>query len=166
MLKKLYDWVLSLAVRKTVPVWLAIIAFVESSIFLVPADVVFIPMALSKPDRAYRFALIATIASVLGGVAGWMLGFHAYEAVAKPILQFYGKLDAFESLKSHIDDNWILALMVTSGLVHFPPIKVVTILAGVVHMNLPAFIMSAMVTRGLRFLWTGLAPASLWSPHR
>ena len=57
-------------------------------------------MALSRPDRAYRYALIATIASVLGGIAGWFIGHYAYEAIAKPILEFYGKLDEFEALRA------------------------------------------------------------------
>ena len=90
MLHKLYDWTFSLAARKTAQVWLAVIAFIESSIFLVPADVLFIPMALAKPERAYRFALIATIASTLGGIAGYFLGYLAYETIARPILNFYG----------------------------------------------------------------------------
>ncbi|NLH81727.1 MAG: DedA family protein, partial [Phyllobacteriaceae bacterium] len=67
MLRRLYDWTLSLAGRKTAEIWLAVIAFIESSVFLVPADVLFLPMGLARPERAYRFALIATVASVLGG---------------------------------------------------------------------------------------------------
>ena len=99
MLRKLYDWTLSLAARKTAEIWLAVIAFIESSVFLVPADVLFLPMALAKPAKAYRFALIATVASTLGGIAGYFLGYFAYEALAKPVLDFYGKLDSFEHLR-------------------------------------------------------------------
>src|SRR5215470_12156726 len=100
MIRRLYDWTLSLAARKTAQAWLAVIAFVESSFFLVPADVLFLPMALSRPERAMRYALVATAASVLGGIAGWALGYYAFESVAKPVLAFYGKLDAFEQLKA------------------------------------------------------------------
>ena len=100
MLRRLYDWTLSLAARKSAEWWLAIIAFIESSVFLVPADVLFLPMALSRPERAYRYALVATAASVLGGIAGWLLGYFAYEAIAKPVLEFYGKLDEFEALRT------------------------------------------------------------------
>ena len=103
MLRKLYAWTLSLAGRKAAEAWLALIAFVESSIFLVPADVLFLPMALARPERVYRYAFVATAASVAGGIAGWLLGFYAYESIAKPILAFYGKLDTFEQLKSHGD---------------------------------------------------------------
>jgi len=151
MFRKLYAWTLSLAARKAAAVWLALIAFVESSIFLVPADVLFLPMALARPERAYRYALIATVASVAGGIAGWLLGYYAYEAVAKPVLAFYGKLDTFEQLKSHVTEGQLNLLLVTSGLSHLPPIKVVTILAGVVHIKLWHFVLSAIVARGARF---------------
>ena len=102
MLRRLYDWTMSLAARKSAEVWLAVIAFVESSVFLVPADVLYLPMALAKPERAYRYALVATVASVLGGIAGWALGYYAYDALARPVLEFYGKLEAFEQLRVYI----------------------------------------------------------------
>lgn len=153
MLRRLYDWTMSLASRKSAEVWLAVIAFVESSIFLVPADVLFLPMALAKPERSYRYALIATVASVLGGIAGWALGYYAYETVARPVLEFYGKLDAFEQMKAYVTYETILLLLVTSGLAHLPPIKIVTILSGVIHVNLGLFIVSAIVARGARFLF-------------
>ncbi|ARO31939.1 SNARE associated domain-containing protein [Rhizobium sp. NXC14] len=153
MLRRLYDWTMSLASRKSAEVWLAVIAFVESSVFLVPADVLFLPMALAKPERSYRYALIATVASVLGGIAGWALGYYAYETVARPVLAFYGKLDAFEQMKAYVTYEWILLLLVTSGLAHLPPIKIVTILSGVIHVNLGLFIISAIVARGARFLF-------------
>lgn len=153
MLRGLYNWTLSLAARKSAEWWLAIIAFVESSVFLVPADVLFLPMALSKPERAWRYAFIATFASVLGGIAGWFLGHYAYEAVAKPVLEFYGKLDDFERLRQSSGDGLILLMLVTSGLAHLPPIKVVTILAGVIDFPLGWFIVSAIIARGARFFF-------------
>ena len=151
MLRKLYAWTLSLAGRRAAEGWLALIAFVESSIFLVPADVLFLPMALARPERVYRYALVATAASVAGGIAGWLLGFYAYESIARPVLAFYGKLDTFEQLKSHVGEEQLNLLLVTSGLAHLPPIKVVTILAGVVHVKLWHFVTSAVIARGLRF---------------
>lgn len=151
MLRRLYNWVLSLSARPTAQIWLAVIAFVESSVFLIPADVMLLPMVLTRPQKAYRYAAIATLASVLGGVAGWALGYFAYEAVAKPVLAFYGKLAEFEHLKASIDDWWIFLMMITSGVAHLPPIKVVTILSGAVHMGLPLFVASATITRGARF---------------
>ncbi len=152
MLRRLYDWTMNLAGRPTAEIWLAVIAFIESSIFLVPADVLFVPMALARPQRAYRYALVATVASVLGGIAGWYLGHYAYEAVARPILEFYGKLDQFEALRSSDSRDAVLLMLVTSGLAHLPPIKVVTILSGAIGVNLWLFIASAIVARGARFL--------------
>ncbi len=151
MLRRLYDWTLSLAARPSAEIWLAIIAFVESSVFLVPADVLFLPMALARPEKAWRYAFVATVASVLGGIAGWYLGYYAFEAFAKPVLEFYGKLEAFEALRTSVDYSTIMLLLVTSGLAHLPPIKVVTILSGVAHVNLLLFVLSAIVARGARF---------------
>jgi membrane protein YqaA with SNARE-associated domain len=151
MLYKLYDWTLSLAARKTAEIWLAVIAFIESSFFLVPADVLFLPMALARPARAYRYALVATIASTLGGIAGYFLGYFAYETVAKPILEFYGKLAEFEHLKSCTSDQTLIVLLTTSGLAHLPPIKIVTILAGVAQINFAFFVLSCIIARGARF---------------
>lgn len=154
VLRGLYDWTMSLAARKSAEAWLAAIAFVESSVFLIPADVLFLPMALSRPERAWRYALIATAASVLGGIAGWMLGYFAYEAVAKPILEFWGTdLSRFESWRGSWGADFILLMLVTSGVAHLPPIKVVTILSGVMQVNLLLFIVSAIAARGARFFF-------------
>jgi membrane protein YqaA with SNARE-associated domain len=151
MLRRLYDWTMNLAGRRTAEVWLAVIAFVESSFFLVPADVLFIPMAIARPERAFRYAAIATVFSVLGGIAGWFIGDFAFDTVARPILEFYGKLDTFETLRDSTSRDAILLLLITSGLAHIPPIKVVTILSGALHVDIWLFIVSAIVARGVRF---------------
>lgn len=153
MLRRLYDWTISLAARKSAEYWLAFIAFVESSVFLVPADVLYLPMALARPERAYRYALVATIFSVLGGIAGWYLGYHAYEQVAKPVLEMYGKLDTFEQMRGTTSADMILLMLITSGLAHLPPIKVVTILSGAAGINIWLFIASAIIARGARFFF-------------
>jgi membrane protein YqaA with SNARE-associated domain len=153
MLRKLYDWTMSLAGRKSAEIWLAVIAFVESSIFLVPADVLFLPMSLARPQRAWRYALVATVASVLGGIAGWALGYYAFETIARPILEFYGKLDAFDRLRTGVTYETVVLLLITSGLAHLPPIKVVTILYGVANIDLGLFVVSAIVARGARFFF-------------
>jgi membrane protein YqaA with SNARE-associated domain len=151
VLRRLYDWTLSLAARESAEWWLGIIAFVESSVFLIPAEVLLVPMGLARPERAYRYAVIATVGSVLGGIAGWFLGYYAYELIAKPVLEFYGSLDKFEMLRSSSSRDAILLMLVTSGLAHLPPMKVVTILSGAVGVNIWLFIASAIVARGLRF---------------
>jgi membrane protein YqaA with SNARE-associated domain len=134
MLRSLYDWTMSLAARKSAEVWLAVIAFVESSVFLVPADVLYLPMALARPERAWRYALVATVASVLGGIAGWYIGHYAFETLARPILQFYGKLEAFEQLKASVGYETLVLL-----------------LSGAANINLGLFIISAIIARGARF---------------
>ena len=151
MLRRLYDWTLQKAASPAAEFWLAVIAFIESSIFLVPADVLFVPMALAIPKRAYRYALVATLASTAGGIAGYYLGHFAYSEIAKPILALYGKLEAFEQLRSSASKDAVLLMLVTSGLAHLPPIKVVTILSGVVGVNIWLFIASCLVARGARF---------------
>ncbi|HEV7318673.1 MAG TPA: YqaA family protein [Ensifer sp.] len=151
MLRRLYDWTMSLATRETAIVWLGVIAFVESSVFPVPADLLLIPMALARPERAWRYALVATVCSVLGGIAGWYLGHYAFDTLARPLLEFYGKLDTFEHLRASVDSEMLALLLVTSGLAHLPPIKVVTILSGAANINLGLFIVAAIIARGARF---------------
>jgi len=150
-LKRAYRWTLSLAGRPLASWWLGAIAFVESSVFLVPADVLFVPMVLARPERAYRLALIATLASTAGGIAGYLIGAYAFQALALPVLDFYGKTAAFEALKACGGRDSVMVLLVTSGLSHLPPIKLVTILAGAVQVGLGFFIASCLVARGARF---------------
>lgn len=151
MFRRLYDWTLQWAgSRHAVPA-MGVVSFVESSVFPIPADVLFIPMCLAKPDRAMRYALIATVTSVLGGIFGWMIGHYAFDLLARPLLEFYGKMEAFQAVKETTGDGAILLMLVTSGFSHLPPMKVVTILSGLVNFNLGWFILSAIVARGGRF---------------
>jgi membrane protein YqaA with SNARE-associated domain len=166
MLRKLYDWTLSLAARPTAAVWLAVIAFVESSVFLVPADVLFLPMALARPARAYRYALIATLASTAGGIAGYFIGYLAFDAFARPVLAFYGKLAEFDQMRACTGNEALMLLLVTSGLAHLPPIKVVTILAGVAQVSFLFFVVSCLVARGARFFALGWALRRWGEPIR
>jgi membrane protein YqaA with SNARE-associated domain len=151
MLKRLYDWTLSLAARKSAEWWLAFISFLESSVFPVPAEVLFVPMGIAKPERVYRYALIASVASILGGIFGWAIGHYAYELVARPVLEFYGSLDKFEVLRSSSSKDAILLMLITSGLAHLPPMKVVTILSGAAGVDVWLFIASAIAARGFKF---------------
>jgi membrane protein YqaA with SNARE-associated domain len=117
----------------------------------VPAEALFVPMGLARPERAYRYALIATVGSVLGGVAGWLIGHYAYELIARPVLEFYGSLDKFEVLRSSSSRDAILLMLITSGIAHLPPMKVVTILSGAAGVNGWLFLASAIVARGGKF---------------
>ena len=151
MFRALYDWTLRQAGRRQAPMLLGGISFVESSVFPIPADVLFIPMCLARPDRVWRYALIASVTSVLGGIFGWAIGHWAFDLIARPLLEFYGKMAAFEALKGETGTWAILLMLVTSGLAHLPPMKVVTILSGVVAFDLKLFIVAAIVARGGRF---------------
>lgn len=155
MFRRLYEWTLSWARSRHAPAAMGTVSFVESSVFPIPADVLFIPMCVAQPERSMRYAFIATVTSVLGGIFGWVLGYYAFDLIAKPILEFYGKLDAFNALRGETGQIAVLVMLVTSGLTHLPPMKVVTILSGVIGFNLPLFILSAIVARGARFF--GLA---------
>jgi len=153
MFQKLYDWTVSWARSPKATLALGTISFVESSVFPIPADVLFIPMCAARPERAMRLAGIATVTSVLGGIFGWLIGHYAFAWAARPLLEFYHKLDAFEAMRAQVAGSpWIiLLLLVTSGLAHLPPMKVVTILSGLIGFSLPLFILSAIVARGARF---------------
>ncbi|MCB2116205.1 MAG: DedA family protein [Rhodobacteraceae bacterium] len=153
MFRKLYHWTLSWARSRHAPAALGTVSFVESSVFPIPADVLFVPMCAARPEKAWSYAFLASVTSVLGGIFGWLLGYYAFDLIARPILEFYGKLAAFEGLRAEVrGDVWIILLMlVTSGLAHLPPMKVVTILSGVVGFNFWLFVLSAIVARSARF---------------
>ncbi len=151
MFRILYNWTLRWSASRHAEKALAVISFTESSCFPIPADVLYVPMVLAQPDRAYRLATVATVTSVLGGVFGWLIGHYAFVLLAQPLLEVYGKMAAFNSLREATGTWTILFLLVTSGFSHLPPMKVVTILSGVVSFSLPWFILAAIVARGGRF---------------
>ena len=128
---------------------LAIIAFVESSFFPIPPDVLMIPMIIAAPTRAFRIAAVATVASLLGGLFGYAIGALLFETVGQPILDFYGKADAFESFAIRYND-WGAWAVLIAGVTPFP-FKVITIASGATGLSLPVFIVSAILaySRGL-----------------
>lgn len=136
--------------RQTASYWLALLAFLESSIFLLPVDVIYVPMLLAKPQKAYRYAFIATVFSVLGALFGWCIGAFAYKTIALPILEFYDKAEYFEHLRTIANVKLLIVFLVTSGLVHLPPIKLINILAGLLHVNLFLFLFLNFLARTLR----------------
>ncbi len=151
MFARLYRWTMGLAGHPRAEVALGTISFVESSFFPIPADVLFVPMGLARPERLWRYALIASVTSVLGGIFGWAIGHYAFDLIARPLLEGMGKMDSFEALRDTTGTWAILLMLVTSGLAHVPPMKVVTILSGVLGFDLVLFILSAIVARGGRF---------------
>jgi len=149
MLKGLYDWTMRMAASKQAPWALAVVSFVESSFFPIPPDVMLIPMVLSDRQKAWWYATVATIASVLGGILGYAIGYYLYDAVGLPILKFYGREHALDSFMTFVKEYGVPAVII-KGMTPIP-YKVVTIAAGVGKMNLLAFIGASIVARAMRF---------------
>ncbi len=149
MLRRLYDWVIALAERPSAPWALAAVSFAESSFFPVPPDVMMVPMCVAQPKKAWWYATVCTIASVLGALVGYAIGALLYESVGLFLIQLYGygdKVDAFSAAYNHYG-HWIILL---KGLTPIP-FKVVTITSGFAHYNLFWFVVLSIITRGLRF---------------
>ena len=149
MLRSLYNRVIILSASRFAPVWLAAISFAESSFFPIPPDVLLVPMSLARPRSAYTFALIATVASVAGGVLGWLIGYGLYEAVALPLIQLYHMEARADALVQQFQQYGLWVILV-KGLTPIP-YKIVTIASGMAHFDLLLFIGASIVTRGLRF---------------
>jgi len=149
MLQPLYDWTLRMAQHRHALWVLGIVAFVESSFFPIPPDVLMIPMILARPSRAWLIALVALVASVLGGIFGYGIGFFFYEQVGQPILAALGKGDAMVAFSERFNDLGFWAVL-TAGVTPFP-YKVITIMSGWTAMPLGTFIVTSILARALRF---------------
>ena len=157
MLRGLYNWTISLA-QSPHALWaLAIVAFVESSFFPIPPDVLMIPMIIARPSRAFVIAGVATVASVAGAMLGYYIGFALMESVGRPILEIYGKADSFAKMSAVFNEYGAWAVVIAG--VTFLPFKVITIVSGFTGLPLPVFIVSSIFARALRFF---LVAALLW----
>jgi membrane protein YqaA with SNARE-associated domain len=103
MLRPLYDWMMRLAASKNAVAALAIVAFIESSVFPIPPDLLLIPMVLAARQKAWRYAAIATLASVAGGFLGYAVGYYLFAALGRPILEFYGAMGRYAQLQAAYD---------------------------------------------------------------
>ncbi len=149
MLHKMYQGVLALAARPRAPWWLAAISFAESSFFPIPPDALLVPMALARPDRAWRYAAICTVASVLGGILGYYIGYALFDVLATPLLRAYHYEAAFARFKDTYAEYGLWVILV-KGLTPIP-YKIVTIASGAASFNFPIFLAASVVTRGARF---------------
>jgi membrane protein YqaA with SNARE-associated domain len=149
MLRRLYDRTLALAASPRATWWLALVSFCESSFFPIPPDVLLVPMCLARPDRAWRFAAICTVASVLGGVLGYIIGYAVFDQVARPILALYGYGDKFAAYQAMYAE-WGLWIILIKGLTPIP-YKIVTIASGAASFDFWVFMAASIVTRGGRF---------------
>lgn len=157
MLRSLYDWTMNLAAHRHARWGLALVAFAESSFFPIPPDVALIPMVLAKRAAAWTYATICTLASVLGGIAGYAIGFFLFVQLGEPILAFYGYADQFESFAARYNEQGVWIVLI-AGLTPFP-FKVITIASGATALNFVAFVGTSIFARGLRFF---AVSALLW----
>jgi membrane protein YqaA with SNARE-associated domain len=146
---RLYHWVLSWAEHPQGTWALFILAFAESSFFPIPPDVLLIALCLGRPRRAAWYALVCTAGSVAGGVAGYAIGRELYDAVGRPILEFYGLTERYSEVQALYRrfDVWAVGI---AGLTPIP-YKVFTVSAGAFGVSLPGFVAASVVGRGLRF---------------
>ena len=149
MFRKLYDWTLRLAGHRHAIVWLGAISFAESSFFPIPPDVLVIPMVLARRDQAWLIATVVTVTSVLGGMAGYLIGHFLYDSVGAWLMRLYGMTDDVEAFRAWFAE-WGVWIVLIKGLTPIP-FKLVTIASGFAGMNFPAFVLAAAVTRGARF---------------
>ena len=156
-MRGLYDWVMRLAAHERALPALAVISFLESSVFPIPPDVMLIPMVLADRARAFRIALVCTIASVLGGLLGYAIGYYLFETLGEWVVRTYGMQAGLAAFRAGFDEygTWIILI---KGLTPIP-YKLVTIASGAAHFDLFTFVWASILTRGLRFF---LVAALLW----
>jgi membrane protein YqaA with SNARE-associated domain len=149
MMRSLYDWMMRQAASDRAPTALFWVSFIESSVFPIPPDVMLIPMAIANRLKAWWFATIATIGSVLGGVLGYAIGYFLFDLIGQPILGFYGYGDKFGEFAAQYNEYgpWIVFM---AGLTPFP-FKVITIASGTVSMNIFVFVLASIIGRASRF---------------
>ena len=155
--RRLYDWTMGLAAHPHAMWWLALLAFCESSFFPIPQDIMMIPLILAARQRAFHIAALVTLASVLGGGAGYYIGSGLYETLGVAIIDFYGYQDKIEIFRGWYETwgTWIVA----AGAFTPIPYKVVTITSGAMGMDFAQFMGVSVVGRGARFF---LMAALLW----
>jgi len=128
---------------------LAAVSFAESSFFPIPPDIMLIPMVLAKRSKAFAYAFIASISSVLGGVLGYAIGYFLYETIGKPLLGFYGYDEKFMTFAAQYNE-WGAWIVLMAGLTPFP-YKVITIASGVTGLAFPIFMVASIAARSIRF---------------
>lgn len=149
MLDRIYQWLMRLASSERALLWLALVSFIEASVFPIPPDIMLIPMVLAAPSRWWRVALVATVASVIGGWLGYGIGALLYDTIGQKVIAFYHLQDAFASFQAKFQQygGWIVLAKGATPI----PFKLVTIASGVVHLDPLIFTISAIGSRAFRF---------------
>ena len=149
LLRSLYNWTLKKAEHKYSSWILSIVSFSESSFFPIPPDILLIPMIIANRTKAWTYALICTLSSVIGGVAGYAIGFFLFNSIGILIVEFYHLSNSFNTFENYYKEYGIL-IVLGAGFTPFP-FKFITIASGVFSLNIFLFILTAFVARGLRF---------------
>ena len=149
LVRGIYNWMIKMSSSEYAMFALFAIAFIESSIFPIPPDIMIIPMVLAVPHKAWKIAGLATIASVLGGYFGYAIGFLGYELIAEPLLEFYGYIDKFDEFQQYYH-KWDVWIVFFGGITPFP-YKIITIASGALDLNLWVFGIASVFARGIRF---------------
>ncbi len=157
MLRGMYDWTLRLGATRHAVWVLAAVAFVESSVFPVPPDILLIPMVLAVRERAWMLAAICTAMSVLGGFLGYAIGALLFDAIGQPIIDLYRLNEAFDGFTEQFKEQGFL-IVASFGLTLLP-YKLITIASGFTHLDPVVFGIASVVSRGLRFF---IVAALLW----
>jgi membrane protein YqaA with SNARE-associated domain len=153
MLRRLYDWVRHWAQTPYGPIALFTLAFCESSFFPIPPDVLLIALAVTAPKKSFQYALSCSIGSVLGGVLGYLIGWHFMAGIGHKIIEFYGltaKVDYIAALYQQYD-AWAIAIAGFTPI----PYKLFTISAGAFKVNFTVFIITSLLSRAARFFIVG-----------
>ncbi|MEN8265043.1 MAG: YqaA family protein [Nitrospirota bacterium] len=149
IIKKIYDWVLHWAETPYAVPALFLLSFSESSFFPVPPDVLLIALAISIPKKSFKYAAICAVASVLGGVLGYYIGFYSYEAVGKPIVEFYHGQEIMNAIKMQYDQHGFWGILIAA--ITPIPYKVFTIASGVFKFDFLLFFIASVLGRSFRF---------------
>lgn len=149
MLRGLYDWCVKTAGTRYAAWTLGAVAFAESSFFPIPPDAMMVPMALARPDRAYFYAAVCTVASVLGGILGYAIGAYLYDSVGLWLISLYGYGDKVEAFRAAYAawGSWIILIKGATPI----PYKIVTITSGFAGYDFFLFVLLSAITRGARF---------------
>ena len=165
-LRRTYDWMLSLAKRKSATTWLALLSFAEASFFPIPPDILLIPLCLGALKRALKFALVCSVASVMGGIAGYAIGAFGWESLQATFFQYVPGFteEKFQRL-THWYAEWGWPLVFLAG---FSPIpyKIFSIASGVLSMPLLPFILASAVSRSARFFLVAILLAKFGEPMK
>jgi membrane protein YqaA with SNARE-associated domain len=157
MIDRLYRRTLALAASRHAMWALAAVSFAESSFFPLPPDILLIPMILAEPRRAWLLAAVCTLASVAGGFLGYAIGYFLFDAIGRPVLEFYHAMGSYDALKAAFAE-WGVWIIIVKGLTPIP-YKLITIASGVAQFPLVPFALASLVSRSLRFF---LLAALLW----